>query len=147
MNLPPPPAAALPPTANVCPPQSAPPPTLLLQLRDGRKIVGTLRSFDQFANLVLSGGSPGLRHATCPVVQRRPRLWLHRRAFSVPSDKRASQQRVGAMVAADASPCDNPPASQPACPTRCDTIAMNLLCQLAGGRNNQADGPLALLHQ
>ncbi|CAK0780734.1 hypothetical protein CVIRNUC_005156 [Coccomyxa viridis] len=28
---------------------------LLVQLRDGRKIVGTLRSFDQFANLVLEG--------------------------------------------------------------------------------------------
>lgn len=27
---------------------------LLVQLRDGRKIIGTLRSFDQFANLVLS---------------------------------------------------------------------------------------------
>ncbi|EFN57444.1 hypothetical protein CHLNCDRAFT_21126 [Chlorella variabilis] len=26
-----------------------------LQLRDGRKIIGTLCSFDQFANLVLSG--------------------------------------------------------------------------------------------
>lgn len=29
---------------------------MLVQLRDGRKIVGTLRSFDQFANLVLEGG-------------------------------------------------------------------------------------------
>jgi U6 snRNA-associated Sm-like protein LSm1 len=28
---------------------------LLVQLRDGRKIIGTLRSFDQFANLVLEG--------------------------------------------------------------------------------------------
>ncbi|KAK2077649.1 hypothetical protein QBZ16_004495 [Prototheca wickerhamii] len=28
---------------------------LLVQLRDGRKVVGTLRSFDQFANLVLEG--------------------------------------------------------------------------------------------
>ncbi|BDA43332.1 g8227 [Coccomyxa elongata] len=28
---------------------------LLVQLRDGRKIVGILRSFDQFANLVLEG--------------------------------------------------------------------------------------------
>ena len=28
---------------------------LLVQLRDGRKIVGVLRSFDQFANLVLEG--------------------------------------------------------------------------------------------
>ena len=32
-----------------------PPPYPVLQLRDGRKIVGMLRSFDQFANLVLSG--------------------------------------------------------------------------------------------
>jgi len=30
---------------------------LLVQLRDGRKLVGTLRSFDQFANLVLEGAS------------------------------------------------------------------------------------------
>ena len=29
--------------------------TLLVQLRDGRKIIGILRSFDQFANLVLEG--------------------------------------------------------------------------------------------
>lgn len=28
----------------------------LVQLRDGRKIIGILRSFDQFANLVLEGG-------------------------------------------------------------------------------------------
>ncbi|CAL5221532.1 g3740 [Coccomyxa viridis] len=28
---------------------------LLVQLRDGRKLIGTLRSFDQFANLVLEG--------------------------------------------------------------------------------------------
>mmetsp|Transcript_2517 Transcript_2517/g.6468 ORF Transcript_2517/g.6468 Transcript_2517/m.6468 type:complete len:127 (-) Transcript_2517:498-878(-) len=28
---------------------------LLIQLRDGRKILGILRSFDQFANLVLEG--------------------------------------------------------------------------------------------
>ncbi|KAF5825530.1 hypothetical protein DUNSADRAFT_8964 [Dunaliella salina] len=28
---------------------------LLVQLRDGRKILGILRSFDQFANLVLEG--------------------------------------------------------------------------------------------
>ena len=28
---------------------------LLVQLRDGRKIIGILRSFDQFANLVLEG--------------------------------------------------------------------------------------------
>jgi U6 snRNA-associated Sm-like protein LSm1 len=35
-------------------PPSAPSPPGL-QLRDGRKIVGTLCSFDQFANLVLSG--------------------------------------------------------------------------------------------
>jgi U6 snRNA-associated Sm-like protein LSm1 len=28
---------------------------LLIQLRDGRKIIGTLRSFDQFANLVVEG--------------------------------------------------------------------------------------------
>ncbi len=28
---------------------------LLIQLRDGRKIIGILRSFDQFANLVLEG--------------------------------------------------------------------------------------------
>lgn len=28
---------------------------LLIQLRDGRKIMGILRSFDQFANLVLEG--------------------------------------------------------------------------------------------
>lgn len=30
---------------------------MLVQLRDGRKIIGILRSFDQFANLVLEGGS------------------------------------------------------------------------------------------
>ena len=29
--------------------------TLMVQLRDGRKILGTLRSFDQFANLALEG--------------------------------------------------------------------------------------------
>lgn len=29
--------------------------SLLVQLRDGRKIIGILRSFDQFANLVLEG--------------------------------------------------------------------------------------------
>lgn len=28
---------------------------LLLQLRDGRKVLGVLRSFDQFANLVIEG--------------------------------------------------------------------------------------------
>ncbi len=28
---------------------------LLVQLRDGRKVIGILRSFDQFANLVLEG--------------------------------------------------------------------------------------------
>ncbi|KAL6782875.1 LSM1 [Auxenochlorella protothecoides x Auxenochlorella symbiontica] len=28
---------------------------LLVQLRDGRKLLGTLRSFDQYANLVLEG--------------------------------------------------------------------------------------------
>lgn len=28
---------------------------LMVQLRDGRKVLGTLRSFDQFANLVLEG--------------------------------------------------------------------------------------------
>ena len=39
----------------VCPPP--PPPTP--QLRDGRKIMGMLRSFDQFANLVLEGEGGG----------------------------------------------------------------------------------------
>ena len=29
--------------------------SLMVQLRDGRKVLGTLRSFDQFANLVLEG--------------------------------------------------------------------------------------------
>lgn len=33
------------------------PPAPLPQLRDGRKIIGTLRSFDQFANLVLQGAA------------------------------------------------------------------------------------------
>ena len=28
---------------------------LMVQMRDGRKIIGILRSFDQFANLVLEG--------------------------------------------------------------------------------------------
>lgn len=28
---------------------------LMVQLRDGRKVVGILRSFDQFANLILQG--------------------------------------------------------------------------------------------
>lgn len=28
---------------------------LLIQLRDGRKILGTLRTFDQFANMVVEG--------------------------------------------------------------------------------------------
>ena len=28
---------------------------LMVQLRDGRKVIGVLRSFDQFANLVLEG--------------------------------------------------------------------------------------------
>lgn len=40
-----------------------------LQLRDGRKIIGTLRSFDQFANLVLSGAVwppvHAVAHALC----------------------------------------------------------------------------------
>ena len=36
------------------------------QLRDGRKIIGTLRSFDQFANLVLQGGgASGALHPVC----------------------------------------------------------------------------------
>ena len=59
---PPPPLGAGPPPPG--PPQlDYPPPgtalveeldkKLLVQLRDGRKIVGVLRSFDQFANLVL----------------------------------------------------------------------------------------------
>ena len=56
----PPAACCLPPAASpallrsigtMSPPQST-------QLRDGRKIIGTLRSFDQFANLVLSGAHP-----------------------------------------------------------------------------------------
>lgn len=29
--------------------------SLMVQLRDGRKVIGVLRSFDQFANLVLEG--------------------------------------------------------------------------------------------
>lgn len=29
--------------------------TLLIQLRDGRKLIGIMRSFDQFANIVLEG--------------------------------------------------------------------------------------------
>ena len=33
---------------------------LLVQLRDGRKVLGVLRSFDQFANLVLEGATERL---------------------------------------------------------------------------------------
>ncbi|PRW59319.1 U6 snRNA-associated Sm LSm1 [Chlorella sorokiniana] len=44
---------------------------LLVQLRDGRKIIGTLRSFDQFANLVLQGAKEriivGSQYAEIPL--------------------------------------------------------------------------------
>lgn len=39
--------------------------SLKLQLRDGRKIIGTLRSFDQFANLVLSGAFDPMSCVAC----------------------------------------------------------------------------------
>jgi U6 snRNA-associated Sm-like protein LSm1 len=42
-----------------------------MQLRDGRKIIGILRSFDQFANLVLSGAKEriivGSQYAEVPL--------------------------------------------------------------------------------
>ena len=40
---------------------------LMVQLRDGRKVIGILRSFDQFANLVLEGalGQHVARGAGC----------------------------------------------------------------------------------
>lgn len=44
---------------------------LLVQLRDGRKILGYLRSFDQFANLVLDGAIEriivGEQYCDCPL--------------------------------------------------------------------------------
>lgn len=44
---------------------------LLVQLRDGRKIFGFLRSFDQFANLVLDGAIEriivGENYCDCPL--------------------------------------------------------------------------------
>ena len=44
---------------------------LLVQLRDGRSLLGTLRSFDQFANLVLEGAvervAAGARYADVPL--------------------------------------------------------------------------------
>jgi hypothetical protein len=39
---------------------------LMVQLRDGKKVIGTLRSLDQFANLVLEGALPSLPASCTP---------------------------------------------------------------------------------
>lgn len=40
---------------------------LLVQLRDGRKLIGIMRSFDQFANIVLEG-TCAVQVGRCPLV-------------------------------------------------------------------------------
>ena len=57
------------PGAPTCSPRIAE--TLMVVLRDGRKIIGVLRSFDQFANIVLEGAIEriifGMRFADVPL--------------------------------------------------------------------------------
>lgn len=62
---------------------------LMVQLRDGRKILGTLRSFDQFSNLLLECESwaDDLTDGRFVVARRAPWRWGFCREASMPASE------------------------------------------------------------
>jgi hypothetical protein len=70
---------------------------LMVQLRDGRKVIGILRSFDQFANLVLQGAPrPPPPPPRPPPRRRRQRHPAHLAPRALPRPPAWAQARGSA---------------------------------------------------